>query len=120
MASVRARPLPPAASAYHLPGLRLLVGLCAELQRLAGDRPFFLGCRDAGRLLGVPFQRAAKWIRRLCADGILIRKTRGAKITGEASTYRYVADRANTPTSTSTEAILPPGDPGDGPYAGRF
>jgi hypothetical protein len=91
MASVRASPLPPAAAAYHLEPLRLLVGLCRELQRLAGDRPFFLGCRDAGMLLGIPFQVAARYLRRLCADKIITRTSKGNGITGKASEYRYLA-----------------------------
>jgi hypothetical protein len=81
--------LPAASNAYHLDGLRLLVALCRELQRLAGDNPFFLGCRDAGRLLGVSFQRAAKWIRRLSRDGIIIRVSKGTQASGKASEYRF-------------------------------
>ena len=82
--------LPPEqAEPYHLDGLRLLVALCAELQRQAGAAPFFLGCRDTGRLLGVPFQRAAKWLRRLVYDGVLQRVSVGSKGTGKASEYRY-------------------------------
>jgi len=66
-----------------------LVALCWELQQQAGDGPFFLGCRDAGRLLGVSFQRGAKWLRRLVYDGVLVRISKGAKATGKASEYRY-------------------------------
>jgi hypothetical protein len=72
--------------------MTLLVGLCAELQRVAGDRPFFIGCRSAGKLLGITFQRAAKYLRRLCADGTLVRLTRGTQASGRASEYRYVAN----------------------------
>jgi hypothetical protein len=85
--------LPPdTAERYHLDGVRTLVALCAELQRLAGDRPFYLGCRDAGRLLGVPFQRAAKWLRRLVHDGVLVKVSTGTKVSGKSSEYRYVGD----------------------------
>ena len=49
----KGRPLPQAARQYESPGVRLLVALCQELQRAAGDEPFFLGCRTAGRLLKV-------------------------------------------------------------------
>jgi hypothetical protein len=91
LATVRAAPLPAAADAYHVEALRLLVGVCRELQRLAGDRPFFLGCRDAGRLLAIPFQKAASYLRRLCADSVLSRTSKGNRITGKASEYRYLA-----------------------------
>jgi hypothetical protein len=88
--SARSQPLPPEAARYYLPALRLLVTLCRELQRQAGDRPFYLGCRDAGRLLGVPFQQAAKWLRRLTCDAILTRVSTGTKASGLASQYHYL------------------------------
>ncbi len=85
---------PPEASRYHVPGLRLLVALCKALQDAKGDRPFFLGCRSAGKLLDVPFQRAAKWLRRLTHDGIIELVTKGSKATGMASEYRFIAGGA--------------------------
>ncbi|HEV3020954.1 MAG TPA: hypothetical protein VGX76_00745, partial [Pirellulales bacterium] len=39
---------PDAAANYELPAMRLLIGLCRELQRTAGDAPFFLTDRGAG------------------------------------------------------------------------
>ncbi len=82
---------PPEAARYHLEGMNRLVRLCAELQRIASDRPFFISCRDAGAVLEVPFQRAAKWLRRLVADQVIERVTTGSKATGRASEYRDVA-----------------------------
>jgi len=37
-------------------GLRLLVALCREPQRVSGDKPFFLACRSAGKLLRVAYE----------------------------------------------------------------
>jgi hypothetical protein len=83
---------PPKAARYHLDGLNQLVRLCRELQRVAGDRPFFISCRNAEAVLRVPFQTAAKWLRRLVRDGVLKRISKGSPATGQASEYRYIAD----------------------------
>jgi hypothetical protein len=84
-------PPPDAAGRYRLPGVRLLVALCHELQREAGDGPFYLGCRDVGRLLGVPFQRAAKWLRRLVQDGVIERTNDDdERLSRRAREYRWV------------------------------
>jgi hypothetical protein len=80
---------PEAARKYRSPGIRLLVSLCAELQRQAQGRPFFLGCRSAGALLGVPYGRAAKWLRVLVMDGVLRLVSVGSRGTGKASEYLY-------------------------------
>lgn len=64
---------PKAAAGYYLPEMRLLVALCAALQQAAGENPFYLSCRDAGRLLRIRFQLAAKYLRKLVRDGILER-----------------------------------------------
>jgi hypothetical protein len=51
-------------------GPRLLQAVCAEMQRLVGpDRAFFLGARDAGRVLRVSRQTANAWLHELSAEG---------------------------------------------------
>jgi hypothetical protein len=82
----------PAAARYHLERLNQLVMLCAELQHLAGDRPFFAGCRDLGKVLGVSFQVANKWLRRLVMDGVLVLISKGSQATRRASEYRFTAN----------------------------
>jgi len=99
-------PLPPAAHRYQLPAMRLLVAICRELQGLAGDAPFHLGCRPAGALLGIPHQIAHRWLWRLVHDGVLtIAKAGTSGPGGKATRYRYVGD-----TFTSS----------DGPYREGF
>ncbi len=39
-----------------------LAGACIELQRLSGDKPFFLSCRTAASLLDVSHVQSAKWL----------------------------------------------------------
>jgi hypothetical protein len=92
LATVKGSPLPEAADAYHIAAMRLLVGLCRELQRLAGDRPFILSCRGAGTALGIHHQTANKFLRRLTKDRIIIRTAKGCQLTGMASEFRYAGD----------------------------
>jgi hypothetical protein len=72
--------------------LRLLASLCRKLQRQAGDADFFLDCRTAGRLLGVPHNTAWRWLMVLCADGMLRAGEKGSQAKHRASPFRYVAD----------------------------
>lgn len=86
--------LPQAAFRYEQPGLRLLVALCRELQRASGDRPFFLGCRTAGRLLGVDHTTAWRWLFLLQHDRpqVLEVVEKGGRARRQASRYRYLGD----------------------------
>ncbi len=84
---------PKVAMRYGIPQLRQLVSLCRELQRHAGDGPFYLGCRTAGRLLDVDHHRAAKWLFLLKVDRVLHESEKGGidKNRFRASRYFYVA-----------------------------
>lgn len=91
--------IPAAAAAYEQEPVRLLLALCTELQRRAGDSPFYLDVRTAGRLLGVPHPTAWRWLFLLQADGHLIEVEKGGASTRRASRYRYIgpgAGRAST------------------------
>ena len=80
---------PTAAQQYEGDGLRLLVALCRELQRASGDRPFFLGCRTAGRLLKVNHTTAWRWLFLLVHDGVLEQVEKGDRARRRATRYRY-------------------------------
>ena len=73
--------------------LKLLVSLCRELQRAAGDNPFFLTVRTAGRLLEVTPMTASRWLFLLESDGILRVVTKGgtAETVRKATRFRYIA-----------------------------
>lgn len=85
------KPLPAIADNYYLHGLKMLVALCAELQFAQKDKSFFLTCRDAGAVLGVPFRSANRWLNKLESDGVLSRVKTGHH-KGPANEYFYVAD----------------------------
>lgn len=82
--------VPPVAMRYEQEQLRLLVALCRELQRAAGEGPFYLACRTAGRLLGVDHTTAWRWLFLLQEEGILKVMSKGSQATGKANRYRYV------------------------------
>ena len=85
--------LPSAADRYKLDGIRLLVSLCCELQRAAGEGPFYLSCRTAGRLLNVEHTTAWRWLYLLENDKVLSVVSRGSQKTGKATRFLYVGGR---------------------------
>jgi hypothetical protein len=87
--AAKQKPLPAVASGYYLPGMKKLIGLCAELQLAARERTFFLACRDAGALVGANHRRVWKWLKRLEIDRVLVRISTGSKSTRKANEYRY-------------------------------
>jgi hypothetical protein len=85
--------VPPARAVelYPEPQVRLLVALCRELQRVAGDGPFYLDCRTAGRLVGVHYSTAWRLLAvAFVADGILLAGKKGSQATRDANEYYYV------------------------------
>ncbi len=76
-AEAKNSPMPAVALRYRLEPLRLLVCLCAALQRACRSEPFFLSCRTAGRLLGTDHATVARWLAVLVADGVLSIEKRG-------------------------------------------
>ena len=85
---------PPAvASEYEQSELRLLVTLCQELQRIAGNNPFFLDCRAGARLLNVDHTTVWRWLTvLLVTDGVLKIVQRGSQASRKATRYRYLPE----------------------------
>ena len=84
--------MPEAAQDYEQAEIFRLIAMCRELQRLAGDGPFFLGCRTAGQLLSVGHDTAARWLKLLVLDEILKEVEKGGQpgTAYKASRYRYL------------------------------
>ncbi|CAG0956371.1 hypothetical protein PHYC_00487 [Phycisphaerales bacterium] len=80
---------PPVWAAEYSPECKLLASLCRELQRRAGDKPFFLSCAKAGECVGVDKGVACRWLRAFGADGVLNVVTKGTNKTGQATRFRY-------------------------------
>lgn len=94
----KAGPLPAAASRYESPGVRLLVALCRELQRVSGQNPFYLDCRTAARLLAaggvsdVSHVTAWRWLSLLVHDHVVDIAEKGDRGRRRASRYKYLGD----------------------------
>ena len=86
------QPIPEVAQEYDQRSLQLLVALCRELQRSAGDGPFYLSCRTAGRLLGIDHTTASRWLFLMCSDGILEVAGLGDRARLIARRYRYLGE----------------------------
>ena len=81
---------PPEAERYEQREMRVLVAFCREMQRIAGDRPFFLGCRDAHKLLKVSYKTANRWLLLMERHKLLLVTKRGSPESRKANRYRYL------------------------------
>lgn len=88
VAIVDANDFPPAALRYESMGIRRLISACRELQRIAGEKPFFLDCRGAADIGGVSHEMAGRWIHMLRDDEVLRLAEQGRQ--GRASRYFYL------------------------------
>jgi len=70
---------------------RVLTLLCQELQRRAGDGPFWLGQEAVGKALGVRQQTVSDWLRTLERKGLLSRHSTGNRRTKQASEWQFHA-----------------------------
>ncbi len=82
--------LPEVAKNYDSPEVQALIAVCRELQRAAGEGPFFLDCRTAGKLLGVEHNTANRYLRGLCRDKVLKLIEKGSQQKRRANRYRYL------------------------------
>lgn len=83
--------LPPCGQRYEQAEMQLLVKLLAEMQRVAGDKPFFLSCRSAAKVLGVSHDTTARWLFLLVTQGVLALVTKGERSRRRAAEYLYLA-----------------------------
>ncbi len=69
--------------------VRRLAALADELQRRAGDNPFYLAQAEAGLVLGVSRDRVGRWLRMFKSMGWLELIEPGSFAEHRASTYRW-------------------------------
>jgi len=87
----RQNPVPKTAMQFENPQIRLLVGLCRELQCAAGDEPFYLAGRTVARLLEhEKHTTAANWLRGLALAKIIKVVKQGGPDTMKATRFRYL------------------------------
>lgn len=77
--------------------LQILVALCRELQRTAGEQVFYLSCRMVGRLFSVSHTEAARWLFLLQSDGVLEVVAKGGTHENprRATRFRYLPGAKN-------------------------
>ena len=80
---------PPEAEAYEADETRLLVALCAALQREAGKKPFYLSCRTAAEAVGLDRMQVHRRLQVLVADDLLQVVKPGTKT--RATRYRWTS-----------------------------
>jgi hypothetical protein len=90
LAQADASDLPQCAEDYDAEATIRLIKLCRELQRAAGDDPFFLSCRTASELLNIDRMTAWRRLKRLVGDDVLDLVEKGQKL--RASRYRYLGE----------------------------
>lgn len=90
---------PPVGCERFADGVRALAAFCRELQRRAGDNPFFLAGREAARLLNIHHVTAAKWLKHLENHKIIAVVTKGGR--SRASEYRYIGELEMQPDEES-------------------
>ena len=83
-------PLPKCAERYECPHTHRLSALCSELQRAAGDQPFYLACSKVEQVLGVDRMTAWRRLKLLVADGVL--RVAETHTKTKATRYRYEPD----------------------------
>lgn len=89
--------------------LAVLAAMCRELQADAGNKPFFLGARDAARPFGVSARTACSWLWALVGDGYLVEVEKGGTAKGprKATRWRYREHDRSTGTSANISSRLP-------------
>lgn len=93
--------LPPQASLYESPKLKRLVAVCCHLGQMAGNGTFFLGVRDAARILRTKDRNGASaMLAGLVRDGVLILIEKGKSGGKRASRFRIAS-------ATGTQNDLP-------------
>jgi hypothetical protein len=83
-------PTPELALTFDNERIRKLVRICASLQEHWGDRPFFLGAREAAMLVGVDKSTVWRWVQAIEKRGILCRIRTGRQATRKATEWRYL------------------------------
>jgi hypothetical protein len=84
----KSEPYPAECERFTSSKIRLLVAVCYQLQRIAGDAPFFIGFRDVAKLTETKdLHSAMAKMNGLILDGILTLERRGNE--AKANRYKY-------------------------------
>lgn len=94
--AIEASDLPEEALQFESDQVRKLVAWTRELQRLAGEAPFFLACRSVQERLSLDHPKSAsRMLRGLVKSGVLKEVAKGDNKRRKASRYRYLSQQSN-------------------------
>jgi response regulator of citrate/malate metabolism len=77
----------------------LLASVCRALQKMMGDKPFFLSTRKAGQLLNMSHEQACRYLAVLEQDGWIQTVKKGTINGRKATEYRYTGDNKESEKS---------------------
>lgn len=89
VAAAESRPPTGVALQYSNPSIRLLIGVCAQLQQLAGTEPFYLAVRAAADCIDVDRTTAGKFLGMLVIDKVLEECRKGTYHDRKATRWRF-------------------------------
>jgi hypothetical protein len=88
--NARSNALPAAAELVTDPAKKLLIAVCYQLQKIAGDAPFFLSARDCQKFLQRPWRTCAYWLSGLVVLGVLKVEKKADFAAHKATRFRYI------------------------------
>lgn len=98
-----ASPMPPQSARYTSHKIMRLVAVCYQLQLLQGNSPFFLGVRDAARIMGIKnLYQANAMLGGLVRDGVLSEAEKGTR--KRATRFRFNLPDSAPVVDTNTPA----------------
>lgn len=87
----QAEPMPAEAALFDDEPSKKLVSLCYQLEQGSNGQPWYLSCRDAGRLTGMAHRTCSQWLAGFVALGILSIAEPGTK--QHATRYRWKGNK---------------------------
>jgi hypothetical protein len=100
-------PLPEAAKQFSDPRIQILVGVCFQLQKLAGNSPFFLSVRGCAEIYGTKrLETASAILNGFVSRDILHVAEKGLPGKGRATRFWYGYAKRETPEPTTNKGEI--------------
>ncbi len=100
-------PLPAAAKQFTDPKMQMLVGVCFQLQKLAGDSPLFLSVRDCAKIYGTKSLGTASAILNGFLRRNILRLAKKGLPGGKLATRFWYGDAKSDTPEPATSEIVP-------------
>lgn len=107
-AAAMAKPPPDAAKRYSDGIMQTLAALCCELERRSGAKNWFLTCRKAQDVLGIPYKRAQGGLKQLVDDGVIEKVAPHKPGSMKGQRFRYIGEQAGADVEACARALPMP------------